>query len=410
MRQKKTLRAFRHSFFSILTLFFSVPVFAAGEISLMNLQLSPLIPVKSAYYTIDPKVLPAAEPGFLQFHIHSAHADYEIEGLVALKKLLHEIEVIEQIRRNEAGSGFFEGITDSLSDTGEGFVRLVSHPIKSVQGVGKAAGKLAGKVGGIFRKKEAAEKTSFSEKMLGSAERDIANKFSVDVYTTNPYLKELLRRMAKARLGGEGAAMIGKILIPVAALVSVTITVSGVNGAADRLVNDKNRYDLYQLNHEALVGLGFAPAEITKFLNNPQYTPREFTYIRFYLEKLKDVPGHREILRKAAAAQTPWQVKKILYEAQIAADRMKETAPYQKLQFFEEGLAVLEKDKVVLIVPYDYLDKSRLSDSVLQRVSELKTSWHQESAEIASAGKITQGFLNQAFAKGIKTSDRILLK
>ncbi|MBI3313250.1 MAG: hypothetical protein HYZ83_03365 [Candidatus Omnitrophica bacterium] len=384
----------------VATLFFTFPVFAAQALLLKDLQLPPLIAVKTFYYTVQPSVEWASEPGFLKFRVHSPHADYEAEGLVPLKKLLKEIEVIEKIRQNDAGSGFFDGITDSLSSTGEGFVRLVGHPVESVKGVGKAAGKLAGKVGGIFRSKEEGEKTTFSEKMLGGQERELAEKFGVDVYTSNPYMKELLRRMAKARMGGKGAAMIGKILLPVAGLVSVTLTVSGVNGAADRLVNDKGRGDLYHLNQEALLALSFGPEEVAAFLNHPLYTPRETTYVRFYLEKLKEVPGHRDIFKKAKDAKSPWDAKKILYAAQMAADRMKEKEPYQKLECKDEGIAATQSGKIILFIPYDYLETSGLGSAVL----------NAGASEIVAAGKLSQPFVSAAFIKGIKISDRILLK
>ena len=60
--------------------------------------------------------------------------------------------------------------------------------------------------------------------MLGASERELAKEFGVDVYTSNPYMKELLRSMARARMGGKGAVMVVKLLVPVAALASVAIT------------------------------------------------------------------------------------------------------------------------------------------------------------------------------------------
>ena len=387
-------------------------------IALASLGLPKTFPVSSAYYKVDPSVAWAAEPGFLKFHVTARHGVYDVEGLVPLRKLLHEVEVIERIRQENGGTGFMDGAVDSVEATGEGFVKLVSHPIESGKGIGKAAGKLGGKIGGVFRKKEEGEKTSFGEKVLGGSRREIAKEFQVDVYTSNPHLDRLLTGMAKARLGGKGAAFVGKLLLPVAALVSATLTVSGINSAADQLVNDRSRVDLYQLNKEALGILGFSQREIKDFLNSRFYTPREATYIRFYLERLKGIKGHREIFRTALKAKSRWDAAKILYTAQIAADASADKkARFQQIQSFPEGLAVCDNcsaaadgARLLFITPYDYLDRSPLAEKVLARADAVKGQWSTRSAEIWNGGKVTLEFSTHALMRGIKTKGWFLLQ
>ena len=391
----------------ILALIPNPPLQAA--LSLKELDPPPSFPAKSEFYSIESIDLHPKEPGILKFRVSSPHAPYEVEGLVQLKKRLHEIEVIERIQRGEAGSGFKKGATDSVKDTGKGFLRLVSHPIESGKGMGKSVGKLGGKMGGVFEKDEAGEKSSWGEKMLGGSEREIAKELGVDVYTDNPHLQGLLIQMAKGRMGGKGVAMVGKFLLPLAGLVAVTVTASGINSAADQFINDKNRGDLYSANMDVLMRLGFDSNHVKQVLNSPYYSPREATYLRFYLEKLKDVPRKDQILKTAASSHSLWEARKILYESQMAADALTAKTKFLRLECVKEGLAVETPDAILFMTPYDYLDRSELGERIVEKVAALKKAGSKSSAEIWNAGKVTSGFSSTAFARGIRTKSWILL-
>lgn len=349
-------------------------------------------------------VTQAEEPGFLKFHINSQHSIYEVEGLVPLQKLLHEIEVIERIRRSEDGSGFVDGAVDSVKATGNGLVRLAVHPVQSVKGVGKAIGKLGGKVAGIFDDKEKGEKTTFSEKVLGRAERQLADKFGVDVYTTNPYLKELLSRMAKARLAGKGTVTAINFMIPTTGLIQATATVSGINAAADQTIRDNGRADLFQMNQDSLMALGFTLEETNRLLNLLFYSPREATYLRFYLESVKDIDGFREIFKTASEAKSLWEARKILYESQMLADAVKKNHSFKKIRCLPEGLAAEEDSRMIFFTPYDYLDLSEPGGKVLERIHELTRARTFKNIEIWNGGKVTGRFIAACLAKGIRVT------
>ena len=369
---------------------------AITSLLLLQLALSPKdlefpikIVLKNEYHSID-SVTRSKEAGFLKFGVSSAHAVYEVEGVARLVKLLHEIEVIERIRRNKESSGFFDGVASSVENTKDGFVNLVTHPVKSVAGLGGAAKKIGRGIGGMFREKEQGEKTSFSETLMGSSERELAKQFGVDVYTTNPYLKELLRKMAKSRAGGKGAFAVVSFLIPVGLVASVALTASGVNGTADQIVNDNGREDLFYLNKKALVELGFAEPDVLRVLNLSYYSPREVTYLRVYLESLQKVEGWREIFRAARKASSEWQALKILYAAQLAADAQEKNR-FKKMRVFEDGIGLFAAGRIVFIAPYDDLN-SGLGAKIKKRIEALKREWGLETAEVWNAGKVKVHF------------------
>ena len=246
--------------------------------------------------------------------------------------------------------------------------------------------------------------------MLGSSERELAEKFGVDVYSENPHLQELLRKMARARFGGKGVAAVGTFFLPVSGLVSATMTASNVNSAADQLVNSNDRTDLFRANKIALSALGFPEEEIVQFLNLVYFSPREATYFRFYLERLKDVAGFQNLLKVAGRAKSAWEARKILYELEIAVRQMEqEKLQYAKIVSSEEGLIAEIGDRSILITPYDYLDASPVGEKVLRRMSEIKGFRKEGAFEIWNAGRIARDFSLLTTMRGLKTREWLLV-
>ncbi len=370
-------------------------------------DLNTRVPIKNEYYSVL-SVQPGSSPGILKFKVKSDHALYEVEGVVPMIKLLREIEVIEKIRRNEETSGFFDGVAASVGATAGGFVKLVTHPIESGKGLGRAAGKVGRTIGGVFRTKEEGEKTSFGESVLGSSERELAKEFGVDVYTTNPYLKGLLTKMARARMGGKSFVFLATFLIPVGA-ISLAVTASGLNGAADQVVNDNSRAELFRLNKDALLDLKILNSDAERFLNCPEFSPREATYFRAYLEQLKQVSGFQSLIKIAAQVKTDTDARKILFSTQVAAEEAKKNPKvFGKIEVWGDGLKAQTKDGLIFIMPYDYLDSDSQGKLLLKQMKgELEHSG-KSRLELWNAGQVSTGFSGDAKWQGIGLRKLIL--
>lgn len=395
-------------FFLALSLVFSQAL-SFGAVTMQDLRLpKDFYPAQSPYA----KILSVQEdrefPGFLTFSVSSPEGNYIVHGLSDLRKRLHEIDVLEQLKQNDGtGSGVAGGAVDSVKDTGRGLKNLAVHPVDSVTGIGKGIGKLGGKIGGVFRKKEEGEK---GDNFFSSTKRQIAKKLGVDVYSRNPDLQEKLNSMAKANMGGRGIVAVATFFVPVGLLASAVLTVSSVNAAADQLVNDSDREDLFKINKKSLLGLGFSPEKVDKLLNHPYYTPREVTYLRFYLEKMKHVQGFEVLLDRAIQAVSEIPADKVLYEAQIASDSIGDVPRAMKLVAIPEGLILANEDKVALITAYDFLDNSVLGSRLAEKVISFRQSLGKRSAEIWNGGAVTSVFGGVVLLKGIKVQRMCLFE
>lgn len=385
---------------ALAVLWLGCPPFLLAQVSFADLGVR-IIP-RNAYYSIL-SVEESENPGFLEFTVNSAHASYRIEGVLSLIKALHEIEVIEKIRRSEEGSGFFAGAGSTVGSTADGFVKLVKNPIESGKGLGRAVGKIGTSIGGVFREKEAGEKTSFKDSLIGRSERELAKEYEVDVYTSNPNLKKLLNGMAKARASGKGVAVVASFLIPVAGIAGIALTASSVNGKADILVNDSSKPELFRVNRQGLLALKIPAADVDRFINSPYYTPREATYIRTYLEQLRYAIGFRDVFKIASEVQSYVDAEKILYALQIAAaEALKDPYVFDHIEIKGDGVWAATEKKVVWILPYDYLQNNRHGSILLDQAVEEWRTYPKRDFEIWSAGQVKQDFLRAASARGIK--------
>lgn len=376
------------------------PALLLAQVSFADLGVR-IIP-RNTYYNIL-SVEESENPGFLEFTVNSSHASYKTEGVLSLIKLLHEIEVIEKINRSEEGSGFVAGAGSTVESTADGFVKLVKDPIESGKSIGRAVGKVGTSIGGVFREKEEGEKTSFKDSLIGRSERELAKEFQVDVYTDNPNLKKLLNKMARARAGGKGIAVVASFLIPVAGIAGIALTASSVNGKADLLVNDSSKPELFRINKQALLALKIPAADVERFINSPYYTPREATYIRTYLEQLRYAIGFREVFKIASEIQSSADAEKILYTLQMAAgEAQKDPYVFDHIEVKGDGLWAATEKKVVWILPYDYLQNNRHGGILLDQAVEEWKTYPKRDFEIWTAGQVKQDFLRAASARGVK--------
>ena len=386
----------------VAALFFQ-PSLARGDLSIEDLRL----PVSfheapSPYATVESIKEEPDAPGFLVFSVASPDNRYTVHGLAKFRQCVHEIDVLQKIKEEESvEGGMVAGAADSLKDTGRGLKNLVFHPFNSVKGLGKGVQKIGTKVGDSFRDKEDGEKAPASEGFLGSTKRELAKQLGLDVYSRNEDVQDALDKMAKARMGGKGVVMVASFFLPVGLIASAVLTASGINNAADELVNDNDRSDLYKLNAKALAALGFPKEKVTLFLNHPYYTPRELTYLRFYLEKLQQAEGFQAILDAAIQAQTEVPADKILHEAQMAADSVTEKSPVIQLRLVPEGIILEKPEKVLIVTAYDYLTVSPLSERIEKIALQSKTELAGKPVEIWNGGAVTPRWGGSLLVKGI---------
>lgn len=232
----------------------------------------------------------------------------------------------------------------------------------------------------------------------------------VDVYSRNPYLQKKLDEMTRAQMSGKGAVTIAKMSLPLGKIVSLTLMAGSLNKAADELVNDLNRGELFEMNLNGLVGAGYPEDAVRALLNHPAWTPREATYLRTCFEKLKGVPGSPALLNTAGRVEEGVAAYRFLHEVLISAEKFNGNPHDAEIRSFPEGMALRRGGKLFWVTAYDYLDAGDLGKKVMHKAEDVKSEWSCHSVEILSDGKVTLGFSAASLMRGISSRGMVLFE
>ena len=275
--------------------------------------------LKGEHYTIAESV---TVDGYMNHYtVDSEFGQFTAVGDRALKKLLHEIDAIAELRKMTSFSTGTDAVIGVVADTGQSVVNLAIHPVQSVKGISagvsrffKRTSRTAKNVssdvaeavsetfsgdegsGGDNAAKEEGEPgltTQLASSFMGTskAQRDLARELKVDPYSDNAILQADLNRVAQIS-GSVGK--ISKILIPIPSVVGIATDVSD-------MVWNLSPIDLLIQNEEKLKKLGYTDELIAAFFSNKVFSPSEQTAFVAALESLDKVKGsfaeHSELSR-----------------------------------------------------------------------------------------------------------------
>lgn len=264
--------------------------------------------LRTDFYTVAPMV---EVHGFgYQFRVESGGRDYVVRGVDELYKLLHELEVIQELAKIGQGEAFASSLTSSLSSPVVTTFGIAKRPVSSVAGLPSGIGRyLGGKLYQVGRgsskavttirsmtdgeKEDASEAEEEQEKVssarklsrkhLGhdSAKRRWAKQLEVDPYSDNVVLQDALARIAWASTLGNLA---GDFAVPSSEVFSYA-------GKARQLVWDKPAYQLERQLVANLKKCG-VPKELWKeFRDTRVYSLTEKTHLGLDFLRLKRSGG-----------------------------------------------------------------------------------------------------------------------
>lgn len=89
--------------------------------------------LEGEHYTIAESV---TVDGYMNHYtVDSEFGSYRVVGDRALKKLLHEIDAIAELRKMTSLSTGTDAAVDALADTGKSVANLATHPVESAKGM-----------------------------------------------------------------------------------------------------------------------------------------------------------------------------------------------------------------------------------------------------------------------------------
>jgi hypothetical protein len=231
------------------------------------------------------------------YSVTSEFGDFTARGDTMLRRLLHEIAAIADLRQQSTGRALAEAAGDSAAGPFKAVGSLLTKPVKTLAGIPRGVHRLLESgVKAVGRERTDYEDSDFAALLaVSSYKRDYAAEHNVDVYSTNPVLQKELNRVAWA--GVPGYVFVSAALVPVTGAAVATYRTMGIVDFLNEVIEEEAPTDLHVMNQKKLIDMGIPDDLIRNFLSHPIYSPRHQTVITFCLADLGQAKGRDIFLR-----------------------------------------------------------------------------------------------------------------
>ncbi|MBC8550477.1 MAG: hypothetical protein H8D23_12600 [Candidatus Brocadiales bacterium] len=394
-------------------LFVDAPAGTAGYETPGILRASDILPpelLEGRHFDIHEDVVTFGFTNF--FTITSPYGTFDAEGEDMLRTRVHELDAIAALRDIKKSNAFGNAAKKAASSSVKGAWSLISHPVSTVSGVHKGMGRLLSRVGEMVKGERGDSEDSVTQELIGFSvvKRKYADKFGVDVYSSNEVLQKELNSVAWAGFaGGVGVSLATMPLKKAsrAAFYSVKGTkfIHGMN----KIVLDYAPEDLRQINRDMLLQIGLEALVVEEFLRHPKFSPRHETIIVHALAELEGVKNRDQFIRQALHAETELdafifqRVAEMLYGYHINVVPLKEIIPLRRI-----AVGYTTDNVIVGTFPIDHLYWTERAALGLEAVGQLHTVERPvKQTELWITGRLSPRARSEFEAKGLVVKEQI---
>lgn len=374
---------------------------------------------------------------FNTYTVSSNFGNWKIQSTSLAAQRAREVGAIAQLLQVDKMAVAAGGIAQGAVGVGKGVVSVITHPVKTVTGVGEGIARLFGRIG--RGAKRAGEKmgndevkidrenlsdpadagktssTSTAGKVVGatgdltrdiigvnSAMRSWAKKLRVDPYTRNEVLYNELRDVAQYDAGGRFAV----VLVPGGAVLTALSTTATVND----LIWMKEPDELITLNETRLKAMGVSPEMSRAFRLNPQYNLTRQVRLVASLDALPAIPGRPEFVERAAGAQVDADAE-FYTESAMLADLFNRTqAPLSQIVANLPGACVIAQgDRFACLFPLDYVAWTEGVAGHFDRITKAaKTAYPKAKRELWLTGRASPRMASELASRDWKLREKSL--
>jgi hypothetical protein len=336
------------------------------------------------HHKVDGKV---QNDGFLNHYVlESSYENYAVVSTFELKKRVHEIKAITEMKKIDTTSTVGKSIVDSGEKTATGIVNLFSHPVDTMKGTVEGIGSVVDRAEEATSSTPSRTEDSRMEELIGfsKSKRDIANKMGVDVYSTNKTLQSELDRLAWADYSGGIAVSAGLSFVPGGA--GVLLSVSGGARLLNEAINLTPPVELRSQNRQKLTKMGMNSDTIDLFINNTVFSPRNQTWLVAALEKMPHASNRELFLKVALQAHDRTMALIITQMTIMFAGYDTQIEPIDR--FYPISRVLYAKDKKERILIALPADRILWSERFAGAVAEIKRKTKGNRFELWTAGDV----------------------
>jgi hypothetical protein len=304
--------------------------------------------ISGPYHRIKEEV---ASYGYMyRYSVDSDFGVFEVTQNGALRKVLREIPAIASLRdvsRTEAFVKSLEKAALKPLQLGEG---LITNPVDTVSGIPKGVGQLFSYAYTSATGKRNPAEDSRAAQMLAfsSYKRQYAYQLGVDVYSSNPVLQKELNRVGWASVAA--SLSFSAAMMPLGVAGSV-VGYSRLGQQINKILKEEPPAKLRQRNERGLLEMSISKDITKKFLEHPNFTPRQDTAIVTSLSALKGAKGREDFVRFILAANDEESANFVMNIAETMRGYHETVSPVQEIKAVS-GLVFAKAKNGSVLIPF----------------------------------------------------------
>lgn len=356
------------------------PAFDPPEVRAASDVVPPAL-LHGAHYQVGPTVRTFAFMN--RYSVISDYGAFAPPSDARLRRLIREIAAIAELQKIHQSDAFAKAAVAAGKGVVQGAQNLIEDPVATISAVPEAVFSVFGRVSESAKRGGRSKyEDGMAQNLLAvsSFKREYAQKFDVDVYSTNEVLQEELNSVAWASAAGNltlGAASMvtGATVLQVAGgLRSLETAKNIVNALPAAELSRRNRESLRQMRVPALIA--------DAFLQNPLLSPRHQTVIIEGMKVLHGVPGRAVFIQYASRANTEDSALLFQEMVELLAGYHQSVAPIQRLALYLNIPVAYTNGSAVLLLPIDRLlwteRTSGIATSLVQTIPQPQPVRHVE--------------------------------
>lgn len=317
---------------------------------------------------------PVVADGYMyHYQINSSSGPFDVIGTGALRKLVHELWAIGELQKISGSEAFVKALGTQALKPVEFAKNVLTTPGETLSGVPKGIGRLFSNSSTAVNNTPDPSQEIRTKELLqvGSFKREYAGRFNVDPYSSNKVLQEELDKLAKASAYGLWTASIGTM--PIGGTAGAVLTATSLGQSFNDVINNEPPARIRVINEQKLTEMGIGADLAMRYLDHPQYTPRDDLIFVEALHKLTGATGRDRYLEKALKAEDEVEAHFFVNTAQILRGYHEKRSPITGITMFEAlTVAQTKAGPAVIPFPLDYGVWTRNADVLSQH---LKTAY-----------------------------------
>jgi hypothetical protein len=307
------------------------------------------------HYRVDPTVRTFAFMN--QYSVTSDYGVFTAPSDARLRRLVREIAAIAELQKIHQSDAFAKATVEAGKGVIQGAQHLIENPAATIGAVPEAVFSIFGRIsesakrGGRSKYEDGVAQNLLA---VSSFKREYAQRFDIDVYSTNEALQKELNSVAWASAAGNLTLSAASMVTGAAALQ----VASGLRSLdqAKHIVNALPATELSRRNREALRQMRVADTVADRFLANHLLSPRHQTVIVEAIKALRGIPGRSAFIQYAARADSEDAALLFQEMAELLAGYHRSVAPIQRIDiYWNLPVAYAGKGAAVLLLPIDRL-------------------------------------------------------